>query len=319
MKINYNNKKFRPILNAENGETSSETIFLYWQNDDILMATYKGGKIATGHLLGKVDEFGNIKMRYHQINTAGELMTGFCHSKPEILTDGRLRLHETWQWTSGDGSKGKSILEEVKTEEANSDNLVLENERVRLEPLQQSHLEKLLPIALKYPNLLRYSPSPSPFGSKAGLQQYIDIALAAKKNKIRIPFAIFDKQKQEYAGSTSFGNISLKHKRLEIGWTWLGKNFQGTGLNKNCKFLMLQYAFEQFETERLAFRSNSRNAKSRRAIEKLGAKYEGELRRQALMNDGYRRNTVYYSILRTEWKVLKMTVFQDFVKLKDKI
>ncbi|MGB1207386.1 MAG: GNAT family N-acetyltransferase [Chitinophagales bacterium] len=312
MQINYNNKQFCPIVNAENGETSSETIFLYRQSGDILTASYNGGKIKTGHLLGKVDEFGNIEMRYHQVNTAGELMTGFCHSKPEILADGRLRLHETWQWTSGDGSKGKSILEEIKVEEESSENLILENERVRLEPLQRSHLEKLLPIALKYPNLLQYSPSP--FGTKTALRQYIEIALAAKKNKIRIPFAIFDKQKNEYAGSTSFGNISPKDKRLEIGWTWLNERFQGTGLNKNCKFLMLRYAFEQFEAERVEFRADSRNAKSRRAMEKLGAKYEGELRSHTLMNDGYRRDTVYYSILKAEWETLKIGVFQEFLK-----
>ena len=303
MQINYNNKQFRPITNAENGETSLETVFLYRQNGDILTASYKGGKIATGHLLGKVDEFGNIEMRYHQINTAGELMTGFCHSKPEILADGRLRLHETWQWTSGDCSKGKSILEEIEKGSEMNLLITLENKKVRLEPLEQYHFEKLLPIALKYPDLLKYSPSP--FGSKTGLQQYFDDASAGRLAQTRTAFAIFDKQKNEYAGSTSFGNISPKDKRLEIGWTWLDERFQGTGLNNNCKFLMLQYAFEQFEAERVEFRSDSRNAKSRRAIEKLGAKYEGELRSHLLMNDGYRRNTVYYSILKAEWETIK--------------
>ena len=86
------------------------------------------------------------------------------------------------------------------------------------------------------------------------------------------------------------------------------ERFQGTGLNKNCKFLMLQYAFEQFAAERVEFRSDSRNAKSRRAMEKLGAKYEGELRSHLLMNDGYRRNTVYYSILKAEWETIKETI-----------
>ena len=113
--INYHNKQFRPISNTENGETSAETLFLYQQNDHILTCTYSGGKILIGHLIGLVDDDGNIDMRYHQVNEKGALMTGFCHSRPEILPDGRIRLHENWQWTSGDRSAGKSILEEVYT------------------------------------------------------------------------------------------------------------------------------------------------------------------------------------------------------------
>ena len=113
MKINYDNKKFCVLRNSKNGETSSETVFLYQQKGDILTATYSGGSIATGHLIGRVEEEGKINMRYHHLNTSGELLTGICHSSPEILADGRLRLHETWQWTSGDFSSGTSIIEEI--------------------------------------------------------------------------------------------------------------------------------------------------------------------------------------------------------------
>lgn len=112
MKINYNNKKFRPIQNTENGETSEETIFKYKQNGKILTAVYSGGKIKKGHLIGLVEDNGTIEMRYHQVNDNGQLMTGICFSKPEILMNGKIRLHETWEWTSGDKSKGKSIIEE---------------------------------------------------------------------------------------------------------------------------------------------------------------------------------------------------------------
>lgn len=110
--INYNNKAFKPIRNTENGETSNETVFQYKQQGNILTSEYSGGKIISGHLIGLVDEKGNIDMRYHQINEKGELMTGICHSKPEILVNGKIRLHETWQWTSGDLSKGNSVIEE---------------------------------------------------------------------------------------------------------------------------------------------------------------------------------------------------------------
>ena len=111
--MNYNNKIFRPISNTENGETSSETIFHYKQTQNILTSEYSGGKIKYGHLIGLVDKNGNIEMHYHQVNDKEEIMTGICKSKPEILENGKIRLHESWEWTSGDKSKGQSILEEI--------------------------------------------------------------------------------------------------------------------------------------------------------------------------------------------------------------
>jgi hypothetical protein len=110
--MNYNNKVFKPISNTDNGETSNETIFHYKQVGNIVTATYSGGKIIQGHLIGLVDSFGNIEMRYHQVNEKNELMTGICKSTPEILANGKIRLHEAWEWTSGDKSTGTSIIEE---------------------------------------------------------------------------------------------------------------------------------------------------------------------------------------------------------------
>ncbi len=92
--INYNDKIFRPIGNTENGEISNETKFHYKQVGNILSSEYSGGKILTGHLIGLVDKDGNIDMRYHQLNINHELMTGVCKSKPEILNNGKIRLHE---------------------------------------------------------------------------------------------------------------------------------------------------------------------------------------------------------------------------------
>ena len=111
--MNYNDKKFRPISNTENSETSNETLFHYKQVGTILTAEYSGGKIKQGHLIGLVDQSGTIEMRYHQINENDELMTGICTSKPETLENGKIRLHENWEWTSGDKSKGTSIIEEL--------------------------------------------------------------------------------------------------------------------------------------------------------------------------------------------------------------
>ena len=112
--INYHNKAFRPSSSTDNGETSAETIFRYEQTGNILTAQYSGGNIRFGHLIGLVDADGCIDMRYHQVNAQDHLMTGICHSKPEILSDGKIRLHETWQWTSGDMSAGESTLDEIE-------------------------------------------------------------------------------------------------------------------------------------------------------------------------------------------------------------
>jgi hypothetical protein len=110
--MNYNNKKFRPVKNSENGETTAQTVFLYKQIGNIITSEYCGGKIINGHLIGLVDENGNIEMSYHQVNKKNELMTGTCFSKPELAANGKIRLYESWKWTSGDKSSGKSILEE---------------------------------------------------------------------------------------------------------------------------------------------------------------------------------------------------------------
>ena len=113
MSFNYNNKRFRPVSSSKNSETNSETVFEYVQEGDILTSTYQGGQIIHGHLIGIVSDNGDIEMSYHQVNKDGILMTGICNSKPERMDNGKIRLYETWQWTSGDLSKGESVLEEI--------------------------------------------------------------------------------------------------------------------------------------------------------------------------------------------------------------
>ena len=135
--------------------------------------------------------------------------------------------------------------------------IVLENSRVKIEPMGLVHLDRLLPIATNNPDLLKYSPSA--FGTKEFLQNSIDEALAFRKNKIRYAFVIFDKLLNCYVGSTSYGNISEKDKRLEIGWTWIDKQVQGTGLNRNCKHLLLTHAFYVLGMQRVEFKTDSRN------------------------------------------------------------
>lgn len=112
-RINYHNKRFRSVSNSETGEVDGETIFHYRQEGDIVSGTYNGGSIMSGTLIARVDDAGNLDMRYQHINKAGELMTGKCISVPEILSDGRIRLKEKWQWTCGDCSEGESVVEEI--------------------------------------------------------------------------------------------------------------------------------------------------------------------------------------------------------------
>ena len=113
MSINFHQKTFKSFINSDNGEVGEQTLFYYQQQNNVVWAEYSGGTIVKGFLLAKVIENDALDMRYEHINSAGEIMTGLCLSRPEILPDGRIRLHEKWQWTSGDLSSGESIIEEI--------------------------------------------------------------------------------------------------------------------------------------------------------------------------------------------------------------
>ena len=109
----YDGRRFRTVANTANGEVGAETVFEYRQEGEVVWATYHGGGVARGTLVAIVANDGRLDMRYAHVNDAGDLMTGVCVSTPETLPDGRLRLHEVWRWTSGNGSSGTSMLEEI--------------------------------------------------------------------------------------------------------------------------------------------------------------------------------------------------------------
>lgn len=113
MKINYHGKVFKSAATTYNGEVNDETTFYYYQDGDIVWAEYEGGVIKKGMLIASVDINDNLNMRYQHVNQKGEIMTGKCFSQPKILNDGRIRLNEKWEWTSGDYSKGESVIEEI--------------------------------------------------------------------------------------------------------------------------------------------------------------------------------------------------------------
>lgn len=177
--------------------------------------------------------------------------------------------------------------------------IILENERALLRPVTNEDVEHLLAVATEDPLLLQYSPKP--VYNRELLTRYIQNAVEERKNRTRYSFSIFCRKENAYAGSTAFLTVSQENDSLEIGATWLGKRFRGTGLNQNCKHLLLTYAFETLGANRVAFRTDERNAASRTALRKIGATMEGILREDMVLYDGFRRSSCYFSILRTEW------------------
>jgi RimJ/RimL family protein N-acetyltransferase len=137
---------------------------------------------------------------------------------------------------------------------------------------------------------------------KTELREWVQTAVNEIKNKTRLAFTILDKSHGVKIGSTSIGNISLRDKRAEIGWTWISKEYQGTGINSLVKSLMIEYIFAVLDFERVEFKTDVLNTAARKALIRIGAKEEGILRRHTLMTNNRWRDTIYYSILNTEWE-----------------
>ncbi len=179
-------------------------------------------------------------------------------------------------------------------------NITLEDDRVLLRPLIENDYENLLPFAVNERGLWYYS-LVRPDGED-GLKNYLNIALKEKKAGKEFPFTVFDKKANAYAGSTRFYDINLPFKTIQLGYTWYGKKFQGTGLNKHCKYLLLKFAFEKLNLERVEFRADARNERSIAAMKSIGCKVDGILRSNMATFEGERRrDSIVLSILRDEW------------------
>lgn len=177
--------------------------------------------------------------------------------------------------------------------------IVLENNRVLLRPLLEEDLKHLLPFSIHEPELWTYSLLPA--DGKENLEKYIAFALQKRKEEDSYPFIVFDKLTQEYAGSTRFYDYNLNHKTVQLGYTWYGKKFQRTGLNKNCKYLLLSYAFDVLDVERVEFRADAKNQRSITAMKAIGCTVEGVLRNNCTSPTG-RRDSIVLSILKSEWQ-----------------
>jgi RimJ/RimL family protein N-acetyltransferase len=176
---------------------------------------------------------------------------------------------------------------------------LLENERVSIRPLEYSDFENLLDFALNEPELWEYSLQKG--SGVEGLKTYIDTAITNREKENSYPFIVFDKKTNSYAGSTRFYDIQLTNKSLQLGFTWYGKDYQGTGLNKNCKYLLLEFAFEKMNMERVEFRADYANKKSIAAMKSIGCIEEGVLRKNFVKPNGERRDSIVLSILKKEW------------------
>ena len=174
---------------------------------------------------------------------------------------------------------------------------------VRLEPLSfERHLDRLAAIALD-PDLWRWTLSV--VATRDDLRRYLDEALHEQSERRSVPFATIHLASGRAAGCTRFGNIDPRNRRVEIGWTWVGREFQRTRVNTEAKLLMLEHAFETWGCQRVELKTNVLNQRSRNAMLRIGAKEEGILRKHAVSDRGVTRDTVYYSIVDDEWPTVK--------------
>ena len=180
--------------------------------------------------------------------------------------------------------------------------IVLEGKFVRLEPLSMSHHPALCEVGLDE-DLWRLSPDR--MNTPDDLQRYLETALTEQQRGVSLPFTTVEKSSNRAIGSTRFGNIAVKDKRTEIGWTWIAKDWQRTYVNTEAKLLMLTHAFETWKCIRVEFKTDVLNERSRNAILRLGAKQEGIFRQHIICHSGRLRDSVYFSIIDSEWEAIK--------------
>ena len=180
-----------------------------------------------------------------------------------------------------------------------NDNYILENDRVLLRPLEESDFENLVHFSVNEPELWEYSLQKG--SGVEGLKNYMQTAIVNRNKENSYPFIVFDKKNHSFAGSTRFYDVQLANQTLQLGFTWYGKKYQKTGLNQNCKFLLLEFAFEKMDMERVEFRADYENKNSIEAMKKIGCIEEGVLRKNFVKPNGERRDSIVLSILKQEW------------------
>jgi len=180
--------------------------------------------------------------------------------------------------------------------------IILEGKGVRLEPLTQAHHAQLCEVGFddelwRLTTTIIHTPE--------DMKKYIDTALKDFSDGKALPFAIIEKRSNMAVGSTRFGNIERTHRRVEIGWTWIAKQWQRTFINTEAKYLLLSHAFDTLGCMRVEFKTDSTNSRSRNALMRIGAKEEGVFRNHMIMPGGRIRHSVYFSIIDSEWNEVK--------------
>jgi RimJ/RimL family protein N-acetyltransferase len=187
--------------------------------------------------------------------------------------------------------------------------LRLETKKALLRPIDVSDYSAFLQLAKQDTEMWQYFSLN--LGDEKQLQRWFEIAFEQKAEGTRRAFTIIDKETGKIGGSSSLGNISIYNLCAEIGWSWLGKDFRSTGLNRHAKYAMMKYAFEELQFERVEFKTDVLNARARKGLEKVGGIEEGVLRSHMTMWNNRRRDSIYYSVLKEEWNGLRETIFKD--------
>lgn len=187
--------------------------------------------------------------------------------------------------------------------------IVLENSRAKLVPFGNLRNQELKEIIFddeiwKYMGIF--------VRTESDFEKYLTNTLEAQKSGICYPFLIIDKSTDRIAGSSRYGYLNTDSEKCEIGWTWYGKDFQGSGLNTACKYELLKFGFENIGFRRIQFSADEENIRSQKAIEKLGALKEGVFRNNYIDSNGQSKNDIYYSIIDKDWEELKQTRFKEF-------
>lgn len=192
-------------------------------------------------------------------------------------------------------------------------NLILETDKVLLRPIQHLDIVSFATLTndtdlWKYFTFL--------LNDHTELLRWVDIAIQEREEGKRIPLTIIEKATGSICGSTSFGSISYFDKRIEIGWSWLGKQYQGTGINFHTKYSLLCYAFEILLLERVEIKTDNLNERAKQGLRKIGAKVEGVLRSHMQMPHNRRRDSVFFSILKSEWPAIKNSIFKEITSFQ---
>lgn len=190
------------------------------------------------------------------------------------------------------------------------DHFTLETPRVLLRLMTPQDYEAFLPLT-KDEEIWRFFSKN--LGDEQELKNWMRKSFSEREEGVRMPFTVIDKHSNEIVGSTHYLNISWYDKRLEIGSTWLGASFIGTGVNREAKFALLSFAFEVMKMERVEVRTDNLNERSKAALLKVGMKPEGVLRSHMQVHGDRRRDTLYFSIIRSEWPERKMHFFPEML------